>query len=112
MNYYGEENARLSRDQRMVTAAPRQAPFLVALLTRMLLFNIPRSISENLDSIWIDGLVYADAWAQLMSSTLSNWRETSLWTLGLILSALQFLSGCNATHVPSAVSIPCFISQR
>lgn len=83
LNFYGEENARLSRDQRVVNNAPKDMPFLFKMFSRTVLFNIPEKYSSELDGLWVDNLVYAEPWKVFVKRVTEDWKETAVWTTAL-----------------------------
>ena len=83
MNFYGEECARLSRDQRVVNMPPENVPFLLRALSGITLFGIPRRYAAELENLWIDNIVYAEPWKAFVNKCVDEWRETALWTTGI-----------------------------
>jgi len=113
LNFYGEEFARLSRDQSMLDAASSSNPFYIRLLSR-LLFNEPASFLKELEKLWVDNLVYAEPWKQFMIASLNEWKEALQWTAALIIVHSLFFSfeiGSQPVALASlALSVTGFIS--
>ena len=84
IHFYGEENARLSRDQRMLEVDAIKSPLFIRACIR-LLFNEPERYLAELDTLWVDELVCIDPWKAFMSACLSDWRESVTWSLAVLL---------------------------
>ena len=84
IHFYGEENARLSRDQRMLETGPIETPLVLKTCNKFL-FNQPENYVQVLDRLWVDELVCIDPWKAFMSSCLSEWKEAVTWTSIVLL---------------------------
>ena len=88
IHFYGEGNARLSRDQRMLETDAIKSPLILRACIR-LLFNEPERYLTELDTLWVDELVCIDPWKAFVSSCLSDWRESVSWSLAVLLWVLS-----------------------
>lgn len=84
LNFYGEPNARLSRDQHMVEMPPARCPTPLRPIST-LMFNLPSAYVSELESLWVDSLVYADPYKKFMNNCNSEWKEATLGAFGMIL---------------------------
>lgn len=83
--HYGEQHARLSRDQAILIDTSRESKW-VATLTSSLSFKTSDSYVSDLNDIYIDNLVYANQWAPFMTRCLQNWKITSYLVRATIIS--------------------------
>lgn len=76
--HYGEEHARLSRDQSIldIPKVSRSIPFRMA---SRLLFKIPDAHLQVLDSLYVDNLVYVEHWRDAMTAIHEEWLMCSYW---------------------------------
>ncbi|KAI5121696.1 hypothetical protein M0805_002089 [Coniferiporia weirii] len=115
MNHYGEENARLSRDQRVLDDSARGSPLMFKLLSKTVFFGIPCTFITELDGLWVDNIVYAESWKQFMPRCLADWKESAVWGVALTLfHAFFFFSsiGSHSIAIASlALSIVGFIAS-
>ncbi|OCB84006.1 hypothetical protein A7U60_g8677 [Sanghuangporus baumii] len=115
LNFYGEQCARLSRDQRVVNSPPDNLPFLLRVFSRIALLDTPRRYAAELENLWIDNIVYAEPWKTFVTRSVDEWREMALWTTGLtsMHAVIYFASmGSSAISVAAlALSISGFISS-
>ena len=72
MTHYGQENARLSRDQLILDLPEIQEGKLFTLKSRML-FNIPRSYNTSLEKLWADEIVYQGEWRDFVPKCRDDW---------------------------------------
>ncbi|THH12130.1 hypothetical protein EW145_g180 [Phellinidium pouzarii] len=114
-SYYGEENARLSRDQRIVNVAPKEPPLIVKYISKTVFFSLPSTFTAELDGLWVDDLVYSETWQQFIVRCIADWKESAIWTLVMSLFHVLFYFarvGSRSIAIASlALSIVGFISS-
>ncbi|KAJ7924641.1 hypothetical protein B0H13DRAFT_2184436 [Mycena leptocephala] len=76
LTYYGQENSRLSRDQ-SILFDPEQKHRWISKVMAYLTFKTSRTHLARLDDVFVDHMVYADRWAQLVGDCLKQWRATA-----------------------------------
>lgn len=84
---YGEQCARLDRDQRVrgkLTHA-NSCPLRVA---SAVLFGMNKPITKEIDSLYVDNMVYTMHWHRFMRKMLGSWRDARL-TVCAILNGLR-----------------------
>lgn len=77
-NHYGQENARLSSDQRLLGPAIAEEHWFFATTSR-LLFCAPEAFRGKFENLWIDDIVHVDNWRGFMSTCLPEWKDTVSW---------------------------------
>ena len=85
LNHYGEEIARLSRDQYVTKNEPTDGPLLLRALSKTALLGLPRSYAKELNLLWVDNTVYAEPWKAFTAKMLSEWNSWTLWLLAFSL---------------------------
>jgi len=75
VNYHGEPNARLSRNQRLLPEPVITTPRWME-LTFALCFNSPQKAYAKLCEHWIDKISYASHWRVYMRNNIEEWRNT------------------------------------
>ncbi|KAH9950360.1 hypothetical protein B0H21DRAFT_723117 [Amylocystis lapponica] len=90
-NYYGEDYARLDRGQRRLEQVPVRTSWAMNLCS-FLSLGTPKTLENELDTLFLDGLVFINHWNKFVASLRQNWRETSLVSLGLLLTGACFLA--------------------
>lgn len=83
-NHHGEENARLSRDQSILASSSIDTHWALSLSSR-LLFGIPKTYTERLETLFVDELVYVDHWHHFMAECLQQWQESVSWSFMLLM---------------------------
>lgn len=74
-NFYGDENARISRYQAVqydpVTAFPS-----ITVVASWVSFKISQSYLLKLDRVFVDTIVYDSEWICLIKECISDWTDT------------------------------------
>lgn len=92
-NFYGEQSARLSRTQGLLAQDPFQESFTfrsISLAVSLLLFSVPKTYSNDLRGLWVDEIVYANAYNDFISSTVAEWKESIAYLIALIGMSVMF----------------------
>lgn len=74
--HYGQEHARLSRDQ-AILIAPVPSFGWVSALSSAITFRTSDAYLARLEDIFVDNLVYAEQWRPFMRVCLRDWKGTS-----------------------------------
>ena len=74
--YFGEDYAKVSRDQRRIDRARVERPFAVRIVSTIL-FNMPIKRAEELDLLTVDDLTYGMHWREFATDLLDGWKESS-----------------------------------
>ncbi|KAJ7810555.1 hypothetical protein B0H13DRAFT_542756 [Mycena leptocephala] len=90
LTYYGQENSRLSRDQ-SILFDPEQKHRWISKVMAYLTFKTSRTHLARLDDVFVDHIVYADRWAQLVGDCLKQWRATASGAFAGLVLHLPFL---------------------
>jgi hypothetical protein len=75
LTFYGEEHSRLSRNQSVLWDPEQKHPW-VSIITDSFTFHTSNAHRARLDDIFVDHMVYADRWAQLIGDSLRQWRAS------------------------------------
>jgi hypothetical protein len=92
--HFGEEVARLSREQRIFERIPSKRSILMNLVFKAL-FDLPDIYEKELSGLWVDQLAYANPWKKYMSSQLNEWNSYALLAM-LLLMYVLFVHGFGA----------------
>jgi len=84
-NFYGEQHARLCRDQ-SVLEMPEVGTTSAMRLGSALLFNFPKALRKELELLYVDKIVYAIHWRGFVRSMTAGWRDDVMMCLGLLLT--------------------------
>jgi len=71
--FYGQEHPRLSRDQAILWD-PEPKHYWISTLAAYCTFKTSDMYLARLDDVFVDRVVYADRWAQLVGDCLGQWR--------------------------------------
>ncbi|KAF8068882.1 hypothetical protein FPV67DRAFT_1095201 [Lyophyllum atratum] len=74
--HYGEQHARLSRDQVILVDASRESRRF-GILASLLSFKTSDAYVSRLNDIYTDHLVYSHQWEPFMERCLKDWRSSS-----------------------------------
>lgn len=89
MTCYGQENARLSRDQLIMDTAVAEEGKIFALQSRFL-FNIPEHYNASFERLWADEIIYQCEWRDFIPKCRDEWvLSTAL--VSRVFSALSKL---------------------
>ncbi|KAI0669867.1 hypothetical protein C8Q78DRAFT_1079779 [Trametes maxima] len=81
--FYGEDHARISRDQRRYDkAAPQRTPFMEKCF--VLFFNMPVRRADELRLLFVDEIAFGVHWREFATSILKDWYDASALAVGLI----------------------------
>ncbi|KAI0959824.1 hypothetical protein AcW1_004538 [Taiwanofungus camphoratus] len=89
-NYYGEDSARLGRDQRRLELPLVESSIIVTFCSS-LLFGFPKAVKAEMELLFIHNLLYTMHWRKFASAAISNWQESSLLSAGLLVANAGFL---------------------
>ncbi|OCH87071.1 hypothetical protein OBBRIDRAFT_827936 [Obba rivulosa] len=84
-HFYGEECARLSRDQ-SVYEWPEVKPTFAMRLCSALLFNLPKAMRRELELLYVDKIAYTTHWRAFMCTTKKGWQENIMMCTGLLVT--------------------------
>lgn len=82
--HFGEEQARLSRDSRIIEEQEQELQWTKPVLSRLSLGSFPYYM-KNFDSMFVDSVVYGSVWESFMSKSLASWRESIALSFALLL---------------------------
>ncbi|KAJ7655928.1 hypothetical protein B0H17DRAFT_1146321 [Mycena rosella] len=107
ITHYGQEHARLSRDQ-AILFDPEQKHSWISTIMAAVTFNTSDRHLARLNDVFVDHIVYVNQWERLMSDCLREWRRSVYVALsGLMLHSL-FLLMNSPSRALLAVSIAVF----
>ncbi|KAF8143682.1 hypothetical protein K438DRAFT_1783529 [Mycena galopus ATCC 62051] len=89
LTLYGEENSRLSREQSVLWDPEPKYPWISRLLAYST-FKTSDLHLARLDDVFIDHMVYAHRWEQLVESCLKEWRASASGALAGLALHLPF----------------------
>ena len=76
--FYAQEIVRLDRGQRVIDIGEVVPGRVFAVVSR-LLFNIPAARLKELQSFFIDDLVYVHPWADFIHRSQNEWKQHFTW---------------------------------
>ncbi|KAJ7635401.1 hypothetical protein FB45DRAFT_484525 [Roridomyces roridus] len=91
ITHYGQEHARLSRDQ-SILYDPEQKHRWISILFSHLTFKTSDKYIARLDDAFVDHLVYENHWEQLISDCVQQWRRAGGVAFGGLLLHIPFLA--------------------
>lgn len=86
VNLRGEDNARLSRIQRLLPEPNVITTKLVDFLKWWLTLGLSGPYERILSEMWVDKISYASHWKKFMGSMMSEWKMHATWVRGVVLS--------------------------
>ncbi|KAH9947504.1 hypothetical protein B0H21DRAFT_738308 [Amylocystis lapponica] len=102
--HYGQEHARLSRDQSILDTPPPHRRWLFTSFSR-LLFSVPSGYAQQLDELFVDGVVYTHQWRSFASACRDEWKLYASWVslpmLAINVLLLLIPSTCRAIALAS-----------
>ncbi|KAJ6611995.1 hypothetical protein B0H10DRAFT_335153 [Mycena sp. CBHHK59/15] len=108
LTHYGQENARLSRDQ-AILYDPEQKHLWISVILSCLSFKISEMYQEHLDDVFVDHIVYTNQWEKLMSECLQQWRGSTYGALSGLMCALMFEQSFFFTERLSSLHLPFLV---
>ncbi|KAI0651886.1 hypothetical protein C8Q79DRAFT_935288 [Trametes meyenii] len=82
--FYGEDHARISRDQRRYDkAAPQRIPWMEKCF--ILFFNMPVRRADELKLLFVDDVAFGMHWRKFAATILKDWYDASALAVGLII---------------------------
>ncbi|TDL18711.1 hypothetical protein BD410DRAFT_806272 [Rickenella mellea] len=115
LHLYGEPVCRLSRNQ-AILHPPKRIPFAMKVIFSGF-FGEPQTFLTSLDELWTDKVVNAEAWIKFMAVCQREWRDATLWTIGLtiahailVVSSIGMRSVSVAGMIASAAGLVASIS--
>jgi hypothetical protein len=82
--FFGEEHARMCREQRRLSYTPPKTDFLMKALSGFV-FNASDSIATELEQLQIDEIVYTMHWRKFIGARMAGWQECSQLSTLLLL---------------------------
>ncbi|KAF7335713.1 hypothetical protein MVEN_02226800 [Mycena venus] len=90
LTFYGQEHSRLSRDQSILWDPEQKYPRISTILA-LLTFKTSGIHQTRLDDVFVDHMVYADRWEQLVGDCLKQWRASASGAFAGLVLHLPFL---------------------
>ncbi|KAJ7645190.1 hypothetical protein DFH06DRAFT_1096919 [Mycena polygramma] len=106
---YGEEHARLSRDQ-YILYDPEQKYRWISCIAACLTFKTSDLHLARLDDVFVDHMVYADRWEALIGNCLKEWRGSAAGAFAGLVLHLPFLASSSASPALLTASAALYIS--
>jgi len=88
--FYGEQYARISREQRRLGNHERKTNMIICALDAVL-FRVPGCLNDQLSDLHVDGIVYTLHWRRFIASRLNEWRDFVLCTTGTLIATFTGL---------------------
>ncbi|CCM03273.1 uncharacterized protein FIBRA_05401 [Fibroporia radiculosa] len=104
--HYGQEHARLSRDQSILREPVINETWWFRLASR-LMFRLPDGDLQKLNDLNVDNLVYVEPWKQSMRTYQADWKLTSFWTFALLIMDVLLLLQPSVTRPVVLASVLC-----
>ncbi|OCH96112.1 hypothetical protein OBBRIDRAFT_363125 [Obba rivulosa] len=89
-HFYGEEHARLCRDQGILGKPAAQLTFGMRFCSA-LLFNFPNNFRVELELLYVDNLVYTIHWRTFVTELTKGWRDNVKMDVGLLIANAAFM---------------------
>lgn len=78
LDFHGQINARLNRNEAIYHKQSQGRSILIIILSP-LLFLAPQKYLTELEEAWIDEHILEPVWKSLMTKMLSDWSDLILW---------------------------------
>ncbi|TFY69317.1 hypothetical protein EVG20_g3202 [Dentipellis fragilis] len=85
LNHWGQEICRMSRDQKISSAAPPKSSILLSALSCLGL-NCQQHYRSGLDDVYHDSIVYLHVWKTFVRNTLEDWSMWSKMSFALLIA--------------------------
>lgn len=86
---YGEQCARLDRDQRVREKLSNCDSYLIRIASA-LLFGMNKPITTEIDGLYVDNMVYTMHWRSFMRKMIDSWRDCRLTVRAITFSLRPF----------------------
>ncbi|KAJ7078323.1 hypothetical protein B0H15DRAFT_1001402, partial [Mycena belliarum] len=107
ITHYGQEHARLSRDQ-SILYDPTQKHRWISAVMAALTFTTSNTHLARLDDVFVDSIVYSDRWKCLVTDSLRQWKAAEYGTLSGLLLHLPFLLLPSQSPILLTISVTLF----
>ncbi|KAF8578970.1 hypothetical protein K439DRAFT_1638397 [Ramaria rubella] len=102
INLYGQpEGARLARNQSTLPQSDSSDSRLFRVLSTVS-FRQPHKELEELNSLWVDSIVYTEHWRNFVTTRVQEWRGVSLMSAILLPVDLMIVVHCHAQSISGA----------
>jgi len=92
-NLHGDISARLDRKQILYHEESNTLTLrLLQWFSFLFLFNAPNAHHFELQKLWLDNIVYREAWRKMADALIQEWTETSLLATVLWTADMAFLA--------------------
>ena len=78
LNFYGQPEARLNRDDSIYGHSTNRRTWFIKSIS-MFLFSAPDVHLENLQKMWVDGLMHKAVWEEGLKKVTDEWQEFILY---------------------------------
>ncbi|KAI0788427.1 hypothetical protein C8Q75DRAFT_807648 [Abortiporus biennis] len=90
-HYYGEPNARITREQRRIERPTRASSSFMKICSTIL-FKIPEPLKEDFNALPTDNLIYVIHWRKFTDSLMNGWKESSMKCAILLIANTTLLN--------------------
>jgi hypothetical protein len=78
LNFYGQPEARLNRDQSVHGTRTNQRTWFIKTIS-LFLFSAPDVHLRTLQKMWVDGIMHKAVWEASLKKVNEEWREFTLY---------------------------------
>jgi len=102
LNFCGQPEARLNRDQSVYGARTNQRTWFIKTIS-IFLFSAPDVHLKLLQKMWVDEMMHKTVWEASLKKVNEEWREFTLYATVLLNANVAFLQTPRATSLETAV---------
>ncbi|KAI9458591.1 hypothetical protein BJY52DRAFT_412882 [Lactarius psammicola] len=82
---------QLSSNQSTSEVPDRKWSFILAIISKMLLFGIPDHYEARFKSVWVDQFIDMSCWREHVSETVEDLKQTRSWVLALLSASIPMM---------------------
>ncbi|KAK7676781.1 hypothetical protein QCA50_020249 [Cerrena zonata] len=103
MTHYGQQTARLSRDQLILDVPEAKEGRMFRLQSRML-FSIPKHYNVSLEKLFSDAIIYQTEWREFIPKCRDEWTLSTALSFAVLICNLIILGSSHGSQALSKVS--------
>jgi len=109
LNFYGQPEARLNRDQSVHGTRTNKRTWFIKTIS-LFLFSAPDVHLNTLQKIWVDSIMHKAVWEAAVKKMNDEWRECIIYASLLLIANVTFLGKQSIDANKSQIAGYCSIS--
>jgi hypothetical protein len=107
--HFGEDHCRLSSDQSTLEVPDNKQSLILAIISKTLLFGLPREHQANFESLWVDQVYYISPGRKYFHRTIEMLSPMMSWFLALLIANVLMIQAYSISCLTRSSLLLCSV---